>query len=213
MIPIIMNINIVQMFGSDMSEQDLNAQNLESEESIEQVEIEGEVETSGDADRIAQLEKDLQTSKELVASQQDGVLRGKAEVENMRRRVSLDVEKAHKFALNKFANELLPVVDNLERALSAADKESEHTKAIVEGIEMTLSSMLNALDKSGVKTINPKGETFNPELHQAMTMIEVPGAEPNSVIDVMQKGFELNGRLLRPAMVVVAKAASVDTNA
>ena len=123
------------------------------------------------------------------------------------------LKKAHKFALNKFANELLPVVDNLERALSAADKESEHTKAIVEGIEMTLSSMLNALDKSGVKTINPKGETFNPELHQAMTMIEVPGAEPNSVIDVMQKGFELNGRLLRPAMVVVAKAASVDTNA
>lgn len=196
-----------------MSEQDLNDQNLENAESVEQVEIEGEVEVSAEATRISELEKELQTTKELLASQQDGVLRGKAEVENMRRRVSQDVEKAHKFALNKFANELLPVVDNLERALAAADKESEHTKSMIEGVEMTLSSMLNALEKSGVTTINPKGETFNPELHQAMTMIEVPGAEPNSIIDVMQKGFELNGRLLRPAMVVVAKAANVDTSA
>lgn len=198
-----------------MSEQDLKDQNLENEANVEEVEdvIEGEVEVSADAARIIELEKELETTKELMASQKDGVLRGKAEVENMRRRVSQDVEKAHKFALNKFANELLPVVDNLERALAAADKENEHTKSIVEGVEMTLSSMLNALDKSGVTTINPKGETFNPELHQAMTMIEVPGAEPNSVIDVMQKGFELNGRLLRPAMVVVAKAAAVDTSA
>ncbi|MGB1298764.1 MAG: nucleotide exchange factor GrpE [Psychrobium sp.] len=200
-----------------MSEQDLNAQNIENEENVEQVEAEevdaaeGTVETS--EDRIAELEKELKATKELVASQQDGVLRSKAEVENMRRRVSQDVEKAHKFALNKFANELLPVVDNLERALAAADKDSEHTKAMVEGVEMTLNSMMSALDKSGVKAIDPKGETFNPELHQAMTMIEVPGAEPNSVIDVMQKGFELNGRLLRPAMVVVAKGNGVDTNA
>lgn len=196
-----------------MSEQDLNAQNVENEENVEQVEGEVETNVSDDAARIAELEKELQTTKELVASQQDGVLRGKAEVENMRRRVSQDVEKAHKFALNKFANELLPVVDNLERALGAADKESEHTKAMVEGVEMTLNSMMSALDKSGVKAIDPKGETFNPELHQAMTMIEVPGAEPNSIIDVMQKGFELNGRLLRPAMVVVAKGNGVDTNA
>ena len=201
------------LFGRDMSEQDLNAQNVENEENVEQVEGEVETNVSDDAARIAELEKELQTTKELVASQQDGVLRGKAEVENMRRRVSQDVEKAHKFALNKFANELLPVVDNLERALGAADKESEHTKAMVEGVEMTLSSMMSALDKSGVRAIDPKGETFNPELHQAMTMIEVSGAEPNSIIDVMQKGFELNGRLLRPAMVVVAKGNGVDTNA
>ena len=201
------------LFGRDMSEQDLNAQNVENEENVEQVEGEVETNVSDDAARIAELEKELQSTKELVASQQDGVLRGKAEVENMRRRVAQDVEKAHKFALNKFANELLPVVDILERALGAADKESEHTKAMVEGVEMTLNSMMSALDKSGVKAIDPKGETFNPELHQAMTMIEVPGAEPNSVIDVMQKGFELNGRLLRPAMVVVAKGNGVDTNA
>jgi len=203
-----------------MSEQDLNEQNIENEvivedavEGVVEDAIEGEVELSDDAARILELEKELQTTKDLIAAQKDGVLRGKAEVENMRRRVSQDVEKAHKFALNKFANELLPVVDNLERALASADKENEHTKAMVEGVEMTLTSMLSALEKSGVTTIDPKGETFNPELHQAMTMVEVPGAEPNSVLDVMQKGFELNGRLLRPAMVVVAKAGAVDTSA
>jgi len=163
--------------------------------------------------RIIELEEALAKSEAKVAAQQDGVLRGRADIENMRRRVSIDVEKAHKFALNKFASELLPVVDNLDRALSSIDKDSEEFKSIIEGIEMTLNSFTAALDKSGVKQINPVGEIFNPELHQAMTMIEVPGAEPNSVIDCMQKGYELNGRLLRPAMVVVAKPAPLDTKA
>ncbi|NRA55027.1 MAG: nucleotide exchange factor GrpE [Gammaproteobacteria bacterium] len=163
--------------------------------------------------RIIELELALAKSEEKVAAQQDGVLRGRADIENMRRRVSIDVEKAHKFALNKFASELLPVVDNLDRALSSIDKDNEEFKSIIEGIEMTLNSFTTALDKSGVKQINPVGEIFNPELHQAMTMIEVPGAEPNSVIDCMQKGYELNGRLLRPAMVVVAKPAPLDTKA
>ncbi|MDP2561245.1 nucleotide exchange factor GrpE [Psychrobium sp. 1_MG-2023] len=199
-----------------MSKEDLNAKNVEQEivedvETVEEVAVEVEVDDS--AARIAELEKALAESEATVAAQKDGVLRGKAEVENMRRRVSQDVEKAHKFALNKFANELLPVVDNLERALSATDKDNEQMTAIVEGIEMTLTSFVGALEKSGVTQVNPVGEQFNPELHQAMTMVEVPGAEPNAVIDVMQKGYELNGRLLRPAMVVVAKAASVDTNA
>jgi molecular chaperone GrpE len=193
-----------------MSDQNLNAKNqeVESDETPEEAVIVDSVEQ-----RIIELEKALAESQAMVASQKDGVLRGKAEVENMRRRVAMDVEKAHKFALNKFANELLPVVDNLERALTAIDKDDQQFKSITEGLEMTLSSFTNALDKSGVKLINPVGELFNPELHQAMTMIEVPGAEPNSVIDVMQKGYELNGRLLRPAMVVVAKAGSVDTKA
>ncbi|NRA61359.1 MAG: nucleotide exchange factor GrpE [Psychrobium sp.] len=203
-----------------MSEQDLNPKNNDELEDILQnvgEAIDANADESNDEDstaqRISALEKELAESQAIISGQKDGVLRGKAEVENMRRRVSIDVEKAHKFALNKFANELLPVVDNLERALGSIDKDVEANKGIIEGIEMTLSSMINALDKSGVKEINPKGETFNPELHQAITMIDVPGAEPNTVIDVMQKGFELNGRLLRPAMVVVAKAAAVDTNA
>ena len=209
-----------------MSEQDLNANKKDELEDIlenigESVDdapseaVEGVIVDDNDtAERIACLEKELAESQAIIAAQKDGVLRSKAEVENMRRRVSMDVEKAHKFALNKFANELLPVVDNLERALSSIDKDDESNKGIIEGIEMTLSTMISALDKSGVKLIDPKGEKFDPALHQAMTMIDVPGAEPNSVIDVMQKGFELNGRLLRPAMVMVSKGApSIDENA
>lgn len=201
-----------------MSDQDLNAQNQEIEpQDTPEVVVEAVAEEAVVVDsveqRIIELEQALAASQATVISQKDGVLRGKAEVENMRRRVAMDVEKAHKFALNKFANELLPVVDNLERALNAIDKEDEQFKSVIEGIEMTLTSFNAALAKSGVNQINPAGEAFNPELHQAMTMIEVPGAAPNSVIDVMQKGYELNGRLLRPAMVVVAKGAPVNTKA
>lgn len=196
-----------------MSEQESNPKDVELE-SVDTVEeaVEGEI-VDESAQRIAELEAALAASEATVSGQKDAVLRAKASEENIRRRAAQDVEKAHKFALNKFANELLPVADNLERAIGAADKESEATKALVEGVEMTLTSFTAALEKSGIKQINPKGETFNPELHQAMTMIDVPGAEPNSVIDVMQKGYEMNGRLLRPAMVVVAKGGSVDTNA
>ena len=205
-----------------MSNKDVNEQPLDGElqdpqevivEDVGVEEIEEPVIVDSMEQRIVELEAALGESEAKVSAQRDGVLRGKAEVENMRRRVTMDVEKAHKFALNKFANELLPVVDNLDRALAAIDQTDEQFKSIVEGIEMTVSSLNRALEKSGVEQINPVGETFNPELHQAMTMIEVPGAEPNSVIDVMQKGYQLNGRLLRPAMVVVAKAAPVDTKA
>ena len=199
-----------------MSDKDLNAQEVEEQATPEVV-----VEDFNADDvivdtvelRVVELEKALAESEAKVASQKDAVLRGRADVEHMRRRVAIDVEKAHKFALNKFANELLPVADNLDRALLAIDKDDEQFKSIIEGIEMTLTTFNAALAKSGVQIINPVGETFNPELHQAMTMIEVPGAEPNSIIDVMQKGYELNGRLLRPAMVVVAKGAPLDTKA
>lgn len=196
-----------------MSEQEVKPTDVELDD-VETVEeaVEGEI-VDESAQRIEELEAALAASEATVAGQKDAVLRAKASEENIRRRAAQDVEKAHKFALNKFANELLPVADNLERAIGAADTENEATKALVEGVEMTLTSFNAALEKSGIKQINPKGETFNPELHQAMTMIEVPGAEPNSVIDVMQKGYEMNGRLLRPAMVVVAKGGSVDTNA
>jgi len=199
-----------------MSEQEINPKDVEVEnvESVEEAieTVEGEL-VDDSAQRVTELEAALAASEAVVSSQKDAVLRAKASEENIRRRAAQDVEKAHKFALNKFANELLPVADNLERAIGAADQENEATKALLEGIEMTLNSFNAALEKSGINQIDPKGEIFNPELHQAMTMIEVPGAEPNSVIDVMQKGYEMNGRLLRPAMVVVAKASAVDTNA
>ncbi len=140
-----------------------------------------------------------------VAAARDQVLRANAEMQNVRRRAEQDVEKAHKFALERFAGELLAVVDNLERALTAIAEEDATQR---EGVELTLKSLLATLEKHGVNLINPQGETFNPEHHQAITMLEVAGVAPNAVVEVMQKGYGINGRLLRPAMVVVAKAAS-----
>lgn len=139
-----------------------------------------------------------------VAAARDQVLRANAEMQNVRRRAEQDVEKAHKFALERFAGELLAVVDNLERALAAIAEEDATQR---EGVELTLKSLLATLEKHGVNLINPQGETFNPEHHQAITMLEVAGVAPNAVVEVMQKGYGINGRLLRPAMVVVAKAA------
>jgi len=131
--------------------------------------------------------------------------RAQAEIQNMRRRAELDVEKARKFALEKFTGELLPVVDSLERAIESCQAEDEATKTLKEGVEMTLKLLLDGMGKFNVETVDPQGQAFNPEHHQAMSMVEAPDAEPNTVVAVMQKGYLLNGRLVRPAMVMVAK--------
>jgi molecular chaperone GrpE len=126
----------------------------------------------------------------------------------MRRRCEADVEKAHKFALEKFSAELLSVIDNLERALAAVpDSSSEQVKALCEGVELTLKGFLEILNKFNIQQVNPVGEPFDPQLHQAITMVVNPKVEPNTVIDVMQKGYTLYGRVIRPAMVVVAQGA------
>ncbi len=169
---------------------------------------------SEEQERINELELALATAQATVADQKDSVIRAKAEVDNIRRRAAQDVEKARKFALEKFAAELLPVVDNLERAIANIDKEDEAQKSLAEGVELTLQSFLSGVEKFGVKAIDPQDQPFNPELHQAMSMQEVPDVAPNTVIAVMQKGYELNGRLIRPAMVMVSKAApTIDTKA
>lgn len=154
-------------------------------------------------DRIAELEAQLAQSQGGVREAQ---IRAQAEIENIRRRAELDVEKAHKFALEKFANELLPVIDSLERALEVADKNNAELTAMVEGIDLTLKSLLGAVRKFGVEVVGEVNEPFNPELHQAMSMMESEEVAPNHVLMVMQRGYTLNGRLLRPAMVAVAKA-------
>lgn len=132
-------------------------------------------------------------------------LRAQAEIENIRRRTEQDVEKAHKFALEKFANELLPVIDSLERALEVVDKENPELTAMVEGIDLTLKSLLGAVGKFGVEVVGDINVPFNPEIHQAMSMMESEDVAPNHVLLVMQRGYILNGRLLRPAMVAVSK--------
>jgi molecular chaperone GrpE len=153
--------------------------------------------------RIAELEAALNQAQSGV---RDAQLRAQAEIENIRRRTELDIEKAHKFALEKFSNELLPVIDSLERALEVADKENPALAAMLEGIELTLKSLLDAVRKFGVEVIGETQVPFNPELHQAMAMVESEDVAPNHVLMVMQRGYTLNGRLLRPAMVSVARA-------
>lgn len=180
-----------------------------SEELNQEQELHAEAETQA-ADvvdprdeRIAELEAQL---KEVQQRERDGLLRAKAEVENIRRRTELDIEKAHKFALEKFSGELLPVIDNLERALDLADKSNSELAGLIEGVELTLKSLLDAVRKFGMEVVSDIHVPFNPEQHQAMTMMESDELEPNHVMMVMQKGYMLNGRLLRPAMVAVSKA-------
>ena len=143
---------------------------------------------------------------EIDAREKDIQLRAQAEIQNIRRRAEQDVEKAHKFALEKFSKELLTVVDNLERGLDALDKAvtDETTQALVDGVEMTHKEFISTVGKFGVESVGVVGEAFNPELHQAISMQPAEGIEPNHISVVLQKGYTLQGRVLRPAMVMVA---------
>lgn len=160
-------------------------------------------EAAGD---IIDAELTVEKLQEELAAARDATLRAAAEAQNARRRAEMDVEKARKFALERFAGDLLPVVDNLERALEAAS-EAPDANAIAEGVDLTLRSLLDVLGRFSIEQVDPAGEPFDPQLHEAMTLVPNPGMEPNTVMDVMQKGYTLNGRLLRPARVVVSKAA------
>ncbi|MCF6435136.1 MULTISPECIES: nucleotide exchange factor GrpE [Pseudoalteromonas] len=189
-------------------EQDAAEQVEQAAQTQEETKVEDEAQAElSPEEEIAGLYAELEAAKQTIADQQDSVVRAAADVENMRRRAAQDVEKAHKFALEKFANELLPVIDNLERAIEFSDKENETLKPVLEGIDMTLKSFSDAVAKFGVETVNPQGEAFNPELHQAMSIQPSNDVSPNTVLAVMQKGYTLNGRLLRPAMVMVSKEA------
>lgn len=153
------------------------------------------------------LKAELETARQEAADAREQALRQAAEAQNVRHRAEKDVEKARKFALERFAGDLLAIVDNLERALDAAGAaEGDNVKPIVEGIELTHRSFLDVLAKHNIEQVDPEGEPFDPQFHEAMTMVPDPEVEPNTVIEVMQKGYTLNGRLLRAAMVVVSKA-------
>lgn len=145
----------------------------------------------------------------VIAGHQGEVLRLHADMQNVRRRAEQDVERAHKYGQEKLVSELLPVIDNLERALQAAEsQDDELSNALKQGVELTLKSFVDCLRKFNVEAVDPMGEPFNPQYHEAMGMVESTTAEPDSVVMVMQKGYLLNGRVLRPAMVMVARAPS-----
>ena len=186
--------------------EELDQMQADVEAAVEAADAHEAEEVSPEAE-IAMLYAELEAAKQTINDQKDGVVRAAADVENIRHRAAQDVEKAHKFALEKFANELLPVIDNLERAIEFSDKENETLKPLLEGIDMTVKSFNDAVAKFGVEIVNPQGEQFNPEFHQAMSIQPSNDVSPNTVLAVMQKGYTLNGRLLRPAMVMVSKAA------
>ena len=155
-------------------------------------------------------EDQLSETEELqdqVNKANDQVLRIQAEMQNVRRRAERDVGNAHKFALEKFTSELLPVVDNLERAIGTINVEDESQKAVATGLELTLKTFVEVLGKFKIEAVDPNGQPFDAELHQAVSMVPNPELEPNTVMDVFQKGYTLNGRLVRPAMVVVSKGS------
>jgi len=134
------------------------------------------------------------------------LLRAKADMENLRRRQARDLENAHKHALDKFVGELLPIYDSMELGLNAASGEEASIEAVREGLDMTMKMFLSSINKFGLEQVNPaEGDSFDPELHQAMSMQPVEGMESNKILSVAQKGFQFNGRLLRPAMVLVSQ--------
>ncbi|MGA0838537.1 MAG: nucleotide exchange factor GrpE [Pseudomonadales bacterium] len=154
---------------------------------------------------LADLARQLESALSEIGSLRDQALRAQAEAENARRRAQRDVESAHRFGLEKFLGELLPVADSLEKAVEVA-RSTDGAGAIADGVELSLRMFIGVLAKAGVEQIDPAGAPFDPQRHEAMALVPNPHAEPNSVIDVLQRGYVLNGRLVRAAKVVVSKA-------
>lgn len=157
---------------------------------------------------VESLQQELEVATKKAEENWDECLRAKAEIENTRRRMERDIQGAHKYAVEKFIQDLIPVVDSLEMGLAAAAGEGADIERLKKGSELTLKMFTDTVGKFGVECIDPVGEPFNPEFHQAMSMQVTRNQKPNTVMAVMQKGYVLNGRLIRPAMVVVAKAES-----
>ena len=193
---------------AELANADKDQEEIKTEEDSDLQESSAEekgVEEQADFTLEEVLEK-LAEVKEGAARARDDLLRVQAEMQNLRRRTEQDIEKAHKYGQEKFSTELLTVMDNLERALAAAsDYEDETVKAIYEGVDLTLKSFTDCFNRFHIGSVDPMGEPFDPQLHQAVTILENPDVEPNTVIEVMQKGYTLHGRVIRPAMVVVSK--------
>lgn len=186
--------------NNDIPDQD-SEEFIDTESSVEQVE-----------EALLQAEDDLanqiKIAEQKAEENWEQLLRTKAEMENLRRRTQKDLESAHKFALEKFVNELLPIMDGMEMGLNVEEASVDSLK---QGMELTINMLSSAFNKFNISAIDPQGEKFDPELHQAMSMQPTDDVEPNTVIAVMQKGYTLNDRLVRPAMVMVSKAPETET--
>ncbi|MED5386415.1 MAG: nucleotide exchange factor GrpE [Pseudomonadota bacterium] len=199
---------------AELADKDAEKIEIMPEENLDQQETKAEemsTEEVTDA-TLGEALKKLVDAEEVASRANDDLLRVQAEMQNLRRRSEQDIEKAHKYSQEKFSTELLSVMDNLERALAAAaNHEDDTVKAIYEGVDLTLKSFTDCFNRFHIEAVDPMGEPFDPQLHQAMTIIENAEVEPNTVIEVMQKGYTLHGRVIRPAMVVVSKEPEHET--
>ena len=185
----------------------------ELDETIESESVESEVhfEPDDQAEKVEEvslelLQKQVKQAEKKAEENWDKALRVQAEMENLKRRTQKDLENAHKYGLEKFAKELLSVIDSLELGIQASTSDNPEVVALKQGSELTIKQFESVFAKFNVEAIDPVGQAFNPELHQAMTMQPNADVEPNTVLNVFQKGYILNGRLIRPAMVVVSQA-------
>jgi len=165
-----------------------------------------EVPVEGELPDHAELTALLEDARGKADEHWDQVVRTQAEMDNLRKRSERDLANAHKFALERFANELLPVKDSLEMGLAAFAAENADPEKLKDGVELTLQMLTAAMEKSAITEVDPENERFNPDFHQAMSMQERDDVEPNTVVTVVQKGYLLHDRLIRPAMVIVSKA-------
>jgi len=195
--------------SQDTNQEETSAKSEQPEVNTEEkLQAEAEIDPSESIeDQEEQTVNEVEELQQKLSTLGEQLLREQAEMQNVRRRAQRDVESAHKFALEKFATELLSVVDNLERAIGAIDAEDESQKAVAEGLELTLKTFIDVLTKHSVVPVDPEGQPFDADLHQAVSMVPNAEVEPNTVINVFQKGYTLNGRLIRPAMVVVSTSA------
>jgi len=182
---------IEQVIEEVMEETKQNETDVDGEQEVEQEEV---------------IEEQVDQSEEITNLKEE-IMRMRAEIDNVRKRNARELENLRKYSLDKFAKALIPVADSLDKALEVSQKQNCQVTAeqMVEGTEMTQKIFLKVLTDNGVDVINPEGEKFNPEFHEAMTQIPNPDLKPNTIVDVFQKGYILNGRLVRPAMVVVSK--------
>ena len=196
--------DIVEDETDDNQEQELERQEKIDDEFGAEVAAENSENMESKEVDVEFLQGQLEKLQEQSKVSLDKVVRAQAEMENLRKRAARDVENAHKYALEKFTDELLPIMDSLELGLSVSVK-AKNLDDLCKGMELTLEMFNTVMEKFGITMIEPKGEKFNPELHDAVSMQETDDSNSGIIIEVMQKGYTLNGRLIRPAMVVVAK--------
>jgi len=191
----------------DRADQEVSNEQPQTDTFDEEV-VEMEVDSMEVEASAQDLNKLLDQAHKKADEHYEQLMRAHAEIENLKRRHTQELEKAHKYALDKFVNELLGVWDSLELGHAAAQDEAANVDKLREGTELTLKMLGDVMTKFGVEQHNPEGEPFNPELHQAMSMQPRDDVEPNTVVTVVQKGYSLNGRLVRPAMVMVSQSGS-----